>query len=579
MRKEELAEQHSVGKRMVFQIKIIVLIFRRSVRNVRFPVRKFRKDDKFRKEPVIAVSESELWNPSDNKENWILTAGKIENLRIAVKRIDGVEVRAGEVFSFWKQIGNPNSGKGYVPGREIREGCVVPTMAGGLCQLSNALYDAALKAGFEIVERHRHTRIIKGSLAEQDRDATVKWNYVDLRFRHTSGFRIEAELTQNSLIVTIRSDHRNTLPLTEHKSDGHFHSLNDCFSCGNTACSKHREHHKIQPLGASTAFILDEKWPEFDQYIASKVKDEDCFILPLRSNNIVRADRYQWESGKGRETKTVSTQGVFRALKLRFFAGNDNVFRLNLELDKKIALAAAKKIPVRVTHIVVSQNLLPHLVETGVLGGRTFDVLMTRLPVREMHNRLNEAHVKFPESPTLSDFRAPEALVKQEEKGLNRAKRLVTVHTEIAALYANKAFCLDWFVPHSDNNIQKGKGVLFPASALGRKGAYEVRQLAKELNLKVIVSGSATEYEEFWGTVETERFDGDYNKIGLVIYPAYVENQPRQLLKIISKGIPLIASSACGIKAGEKVTIVEPGNYEQFRSAVEMALSAEAVIF
>lgn len=58
-----------------------------------------------------------------------------------------------------------------------------------------------------------------------------------------------------------------------------------------------------------------------------------------------------------------------------------------------------------------------------------------------------------------------------------------------------------------------------------------------------------------------------------------MENQPRQLLKIISKGIPLIASSACGIKAGEKVTIVEPGNYEQFRSAVEMALSAEAVIF
>ena len=68
----------------------------------------------------------------------------------------------------------------------------MPTIAGGLCQLSNALYDTALKANFEIIERHRHTKVIKSSLAEQDRDATVKWNYVDLRFKSTRSFRMTA---------------------------------------------------------------------------------------------------------------------------------------------------------------------------------------------------------------------------------------------------------------------------------------------------------------------------------------------------------------------------------------------------
>ena len=68
-------------------------------------------------------------------------------------------------------------------GRELREGCLVPSIGGGLCQLSNALYDAALRAGLQVVERHRHTQVVPGSLAESDRDATVFWNYRDLRLR------------------------------------------------------------------------------------------------------------------------------------------------------------------------------------------------------------------------------------------------------------------------------------------------------------------------------------------------------------------------------------------------------------
>ena len=40
-------------------------------------------------------------------------------------------------------LGRITARKGFVLGREIREGCVVPTVGGGICQLSNALATAA----------------------------------------------------------------------------------------------------------------------------------------------------------------------------------------------------------------------------------------------------------------------------------------------------------------------------------------------------------------------------------------------------------------------------------------------------
>ncbi len=95
--------------------------------------------------------------------------------------------RGNEVFSFWRHVGRPTRGRGFADGRELREGCIVPSVGGGFCQLSNALYAAALDAGCEIVERHAHSRRVPGSMAEAGRDATVFWNYVDLRFRPPDG--------------------------------------------------------------------------------------------------------------------------------------------------------------------------------------------------------------------------------------------------------------------------------------------------------------------------------------------------------------------------------------------------------
>jgi hypothetical protein len=565
--KKQLTEKHSFINDTIFRLKTVLLTGKRVLQNLLSPTPKFKDTGLLIDKPIIAFSESDLWNPFDNKENWILTAGKIENLRISAKKLHGLEVKANEIFSFWKHICNPNFGQGYVIGREIREGCVVPTIAGGLCQLSNALYDAALKANFDIVERHKHTKVIKGSLAEQDRDATVKWNYIDLRFKSKFDFRIEIELTTEKLIVAFRSQQKNE---KSNLSDFNFRQsnlLNDCYSCGNFACFKHPDRTSVKQVIATTTFILDEKWPEYDEYIKELATDSDSFILPIKQNKFIKTNRYSWSAAKSRKTKTTNFQGIYRALKIRFSPKN-NVFELSLLLDRKIAFAATRKIPVDSTHLVISQNLLPFIFETGALGGRTYDVLMTRLPIEKLHERLDYALSNHPESPTLKDFRASKELIELENKALTKARKIITPHSEIANIFNNKVVKLNWFIPSSSDKQSKGNNVLFPASAVGRKGAYEIRRLAKELKLNLIISGRTIESANFWEDLKTENFNGDFTQIGLIVYPTFIENQPRQILKAISKGIPVITTSACGLDRSDQVEIVELNNFEQLKNEV-----------
>ncbi|MHB1278839.1 MAG: VanW family protein [Bacteroidia bacterium] len=570
MSRQELTEKHSLVNATLFRLKTFVLTGNRVFKNLLSPTRKFKDKGQLINKPVIAFSENDLWNPFDNRDNWILTAGKIENLRISAKKLNGLEIKANEVFSFWKHIGNPNFGQGFVVGREIREGCIVPTIAGGLCQLSNALYDAALKADFDIIERHRHTKVIKGSLAEQDRDATVKWNYIDLRFKSSFDFRIETELTADKLVVCFRSKQKN-VKATDDKFDlRHSNKLNDCYSCGNFACFKHPDRTSVKQEVATTTFILDEKWPEYDTYITETATPSDSFILPLKKNRFIKTDRYSWTSANPEKTKTTDFQGIYRALKLRFAPKNkNNVFELGLHLDKKIALASAKLIPIDSTHVVISQNLLPFIYETGALGGRTFDVLMTRLPFEKLHERLDLAFNIHSESPTLKDFRADKELIETENKALTKARKIITPHSEIAEIFKNKVVKLNWHTPLSTNGQTPGNKVLFPASAVGRKGAYEIRRLAKELNLNLTISGRAIEKANFWEDLHIEMFNGDLQQIGLIVYPTFIEHQPRQILKALSNGVKVVTTSACGLDRSDLVEIVEINNFEQLKNAVK----------
>lgn len=149
---------------------------------------------------VLAQVATPLYSDRDDREQ-ALQLGKVQNLRVAARAFDGVVVPAGQTFSFWAQLGRPTRRRGFVVGRELRQGCLIPTLAGGICQLSNSLYRAAREAGCRIVERHGHSAAVPNAAFPPGEDATVYWNYVDLRFEAPRPLRIICRLTENELIV------------------------------------------------------------------------------------------------------------------------------------------------------------------------------------------------------------------------------------------------------------------------------------------------------------------------------------------------------------------------------------------
>ena len=85
-----------------------------------------------------------------------LQRNKIINLKIASKKVNGVVIKPGEVFSYWKLIGRTTRRKGYVDGMVLKNGTFKPGVGGGICQLSNLIFWMTLHTPLTVIERHRH---------------------------------------------------------------------------------------------------------------------------------------------------------------------------------------------------------------------------------------------------------------------------------------------------------------------------------------------------------------------------------------------------------------------------------------
>lgn len=81
---------------------------------------------------------------------------KIVNLKIAVKELNGIVIRPGEVFSYWYLIGATTRKKGYIEGMVLKNGTFGYGVGGGLCQMSNLIYWMTLHTPLTVIERHRH---------------------------------------------------------------------------------------------------------------------------------------------------------------------------------------------------------------------------------------------------------------------------------------------------------------------------------------------------------------------------------------------------------------------------------------
>jgi vancomycin resistance protein YoaR len=80
------------------------------------------------------------------------------NIWIPALDIDGYVVGPGEWFDFWNAVGPVTRARGYGDGGAIINGRTEPqgALAGGICSCSTTLFNAALRAGFQMGARRNH---------------------------------------------------------------------------------------------------------------------------------------------------------------------------------------------------------------------------------------------------------------------------------------------------------------------------------------------------------------------------------------------------------------------------------------
>lgn len=133
------------------------------------------------------------------------TPSQVHNATLAAKRLNGTIVRPGQVFSFNNTVGTWTADRGYQKAPVSYDGELVRSWGGGVCQISTTLYNAALLAGMEIVERHRHHWPAR--YAPLGRDAAVAYRDIDLRFRNNlpRPIRIICKVEGENLVCRILS--------------------------------------------------------------------------------------------------------------------------------------------------------------------------------------------------------------------------------------------------------------------------------------------------------------------------------------------------------------------------------------
>ena len=89
--------------------------------------------------------------------NW----ARATNIGNAARTFDGLVIGPGESFSFWGRIGEVSPRTGYVEAGTIIGGVSSYAIGGGLCQVSTTFFDAVIRGGYRIDERHPHSYYIE----------------------------------------------------------------------------------------------------------------------------------------------------------------------------------------------------------------------------------------------------------------------------------------------------------------------------------------------------------------------------------------------------------------------------------
>ena len=124
----------------------------------------------------VLASYTTKYNPGE--------VDRTHNMQLAGAKVNGTVLAAGQIFSYNDVVGQRTVAKGYRNAKIFENGRVVDGLAGGICQVSTTIYNAALYSNMGIVERKNHSFPV--SYAPMGQDATVVMGAIDFKFKNTT---------------------------------------------------------------------------------------------------------------------------------------------------------------------------------------------------------------------------------------------------------------------------------------------------------------------------------------------------------------------------------------------------------
>jgi len=162
--------------------------------------------------PYVIYRHSSLIRRRLGNTDMRLQDNKAVNLSLAASGMNGLLIRPGETFSFWKCVGVPDAARGFLPGLMIVGGKPSEGVGGGLCQLSNLLHWMVLHTPMRITEHHHHDGCDLfpdyGRQIPFGTGTSVAYNYIDYRFKNTTEltFRLTVFTNDTHLCGELRAD-------------------------------------------------------------------------------------------------------------------------------------------------------------------------------------------------------------------------------------------------------------------------------------------------------------------------------------------------------------------------------------
>lgn len=162
----------------------------------------------------------------------VLQENKAVNIRLASNKINGIIIKQGEVFSFWRTIGKVNKRTGYKEGRVIKDNKLIPGTGGGLCNLANTINNLVLNSPLEIVEFHKHSDALapdNGKRIPLANGTSVSYNYIDYRFKNNTDQNVQLLLwcDDEKLYGELRSEKENPFKYELVEENHHFEKEGD----------------------------------------------------------------------------------------------------------------------------------------------------------------------------------------------------------------------------------------------------------------------------------------------------------------------------------------------------------------